>query len=77
MSATDVWVSIICLGLYVPHRVDVTCGKDFAAAYNVALCMVNLGYKRDAATWFEESLRRDPTNTKRDDILARIPGLRK
>jgi tetratricopeptide (TPR) repeat protein len=51
--------------------------KDAAAAYNVALCLVRLHFDRDAASWYEEVLRRDPNYPKRKDILGIIPTLRK
>jgi hypothetical protein len=50
---------------------------DFAAPYNIALCMAHLGYSRDAANWFEGALRRDPNNPKRADILVRVQELRR
>jgi tetratricopeptide (TPR) repeat protein len=50
---------------------------DDAAPYNVALCLVHLGYYGDAATWYEEVLRRNPKHVDRQDILNRIQGLRR
>lgn len=50
--------------------------KDDAAAYNVALCFLRLGYYRDAANWLEEVLRRNPNHRNRPDILERIQRLR-
>jgi hypothetical protein len=44
--------------------------KDDAAPYNVALCLVRLGFYRDAAQWFEEVLRRNPNHRRK-------PALRK
>lgn len=51
--------------------------RDPACAYNVALCMIKLGYYRDAASWLEEVLRRDPNRPDRQDILNRIASLRR
>lgn len=51
--------------------------KDSAAPYNVALCLVRLGYYRDAAIWYEEVLRRDPNHRNREEILSRIQVLRR
>ncbi len=48
-----------------------------AAPYNVALCLSKLRYYRDAANWFEESLRRNPNQTNRNDIIRKIQELRK
>jgi len=50
--------------------------KDTAAPYNVALCLVRLGYYLDAANWFEEVLRRDPNYPQKADLLNRIEKLR-
>ena len=50
--------------------------KDDSAAYNLALCLVKLGYYRDAALWFEEVLRRNPDHPKKQEILNRIQALR-
>jgi tetratricopeptide (TPR) repeat protein len=50
--------------------------RDPASAYNVALCLQNLRYFTDAATWYEEYLRRKPDSTDRDEILGRIRTLR-
>lgn len=49
--------------------------SDTAAPYNVALCLVHLGYYRDAITWYREVLRRDPKYSDRDQILERITYL--
>lgn len=46
--------------------------KDDAAPYNVALCLIKLGYFRDAANWYEEVLRRNPNHRERQEILNRI-----
>jgi tetratricopeptide (TPR) repeat protein len=48
---------------------------DTAAPYNVALCMVHLGYRSDAVKWFNEVLRRDPQYTDRAEIRRRISTL--
>jgi tetratricopeptide (TPR) repeat protein len=51
--------------------------KDAAASYNVALCLVKLGFYRDAARWYEEVLRRNPNHPDREDIRERINILRR
>lgn len=51
--------------------------KDTAAPYNIALCMVRLGYYHDAASWYEEVLRRNPSHPERQEILNRIQVLRR
>jgi tetratricopeptide (TPR) repeat protein len=51
--------------------------KDGDAAYNVALCLVRLGFYRDAASWYEEVLHRSPNHPKRQEILSSILALRK
>ncbi len=51
--------------------------KDDAAAYNVALCFVRLGYRGDAARWYEEVLRRNPNHGEKQEILNRIQLLRR
>lgn len=45
---------------------------DSTAPYNVALCLGRLGYYRDAASWYEEVLRRNPSHPKKNDILSMI-----
>ncbi len=50
---------------------------DTAAPYNVALCLVRLGMFQDAATWYEEVLRRDPNYKDREELLKRIAALRR
>ena len=50
--------------------------KDGDAAYNVALCLVRLGFYRDAASWYEEVLRRSPNHPERQEILSSIQALR-
>lgn len=50
---------------------------DDASPYNVALCLIRLGYQRDAARWFEEVLRRNPNHPDRQDILTNIQALRR
>jgi S1-C subfamily serine protease/Flp pilus assembly protein TadD len=49
---------------------------DFASAYNVGLCLHRLHYFHDAADWYEEALRRDPSNKKRGELLDTIRLLR-
>jgi tetratricopeptide (TPR) repeat protein len=49
---------------------------DSAAAYNVALCLARQGYYHDAATWYEEVLRRNPRHQERDEILQKIRVLK-
>jgi len=51
--------------------------KDGAAAYNVALCLGRLGLSRDAASWYEEVLRRNPNHKNREEILRTIQNLRR
>jgi tetratricopeptide (TPR) repeat protein len=51
--------------------------KDGAAAYNVALCMVRLGYFGDAARWFEEVLRRNPNHPQKQEIRDKVQRLRR
>lgn len=50
---------------------------DDAAPYNVAICLVRMGLYRDAASWYEEVLRRNPNHKDRQDILNRIAALRR
>jgi tetratricopeptide (TPR) repeat protein len=50
--------------------------KSETAAYNLGLCLARLRYYRDAANWFEESLRRNPAQSNRNDIVRRIQMLR-
>jgi tetratricopeptide (TPR) repeat protein len=47
-----------------------------AAAYNVALCLMHLGFDQDAASWYEEVLRRNPNPKQKQEILNRIRALR-
>lgn len=49
---------------------------DAAATYNIALCLVNLGFRRDAVYWYEETLRRRPNHPRAADIRQRIQALR-
>jgi tetratricopeptide (TPR) repeat protein len=49
---------------------------DTAAPYNVALCFQNLGYRHDAAHWFEEVLRRDPQYKDRAEVQRQIDLLK-
>jgi tetratricopeptide (TPR) repeat protein len=51
--------------------------SETSAPYNVALCLVRLGFYRDAAMWYEEVLRRDPAHRNRQEILNRIQALRR
>jgi tetratricopeptide (TPR) repeat protein len=48
-----------------------------AAAYNVAVCLARLSLFHDAASWYEEVLKRDPNYPQKDDIRSRIQSLRK
>ena len=50
--------------------------KDGASTYNIALCLVNLGFRRDAIYWYEESLRRDPNMPEAPQIRRRLQELR-
>jgi tetratricopeptide (TPR) repeat protein len=50
--------------------------KMFASIYNVALCYSKLGYYRDAITWYEEYLRRNPNASDRTDVEATIKTLK-
>ena len=49
---------------------------DSNAAYNVAVCNGRLGYRLEAARWYEEALRRNPARPDREDVLRRIRLLR-
>jgi tetratricopeptide (TPR) repeat protein len=49
--------------------------SDTDAPYNVALCYGRLGYRADAAKWFQEVLRRNPNHPERADIQRRISAL--
>lgn len=51
-------------------------GED-ASAYNVALCYQRLGLFIDAANWYAEVLRRNPTRSDRQELLDRISALRR
>ena len=51
--------------------------KDDAAAYNVALCYARQQLWKDAASWFEEVLRRDPNHRERQEILRKIEVLKR
>jgi tetratricopeptide (TPR) repeat protein len=50
--------------------------SDSTAPYNLALCELRLGYRTDAARWFEEVLRRNPNHPQKQEILNRIRLLR-
>lgn len=49
--------------------------QEPASAYNVALCLQDMGDYTDAVTWYQEYLRRAPNAPDRDQILARIATL--
>jgi tetratricopeptide (TPR) repeat protein len=51
--------------------------KGPSAAYNLALCFERLGYKTDAARWFQEVLRRDPNSPDKDEIQRKLEQLRR
>lgn len=51
--------------------------SDPSSPYNLALCMLKLGYYDDAARWFEEVLRRNPNHPDRQSIQSRISTLRR
>lgn len=51
--------------------------KDDAAAYNVGLCFQRQQYYTDAARWYEEVLRRNPSRSDRQELLQRIETLRR
>lgn len=51
--------------------------KDDAATYNVAVCLGRLGLLKDAADWYEETLRRNPNRPNKQELLNRIQSLRK
>jgi tetratricopeptide (TPR) repeat protein len=51
--------------------------KDSASAYNVAVCFGKQGYYGDAATWYEEYLRRNPDASDKAEILSRIQVLKR
>ena len=48
----------------------------FASIYNVALCYSKLGYYREAITWYEDYLRRNPNANDRTDVEATIKTLK-
>jgi tetratricopeptide (TPR) repeat protein len=50
---------------------------DEAAAFNVALCFQRLGFTNDAATWYEEVLRRNPARSDAVQLRQRIQQLRR
>ncbi|MGB8521979.1 MAG: tetratricopeptide repeat protein [Candidatus Acidiferrales bacterium] len=50
--------------------------KDAPSAYNVALCFIRMNYKLDAAKWYEEYLRRNPSASDAAQIRATIRRLR-
>ncbi len=51
--------------------------KDADAAYNVALCLVNLRDSSDAVTWFREALRRNPRFPRSDEAERQISLIEK
>lgn len=51
--------------------------KDAAATYNVALCLMQLGFRTDAIYWYEETLRRNPKIDEADQIRRRLQELRR
>jgi tetratricopeptide (TPR) repeat protein len=51
--------------------------KDDTSAYNVGVCYARLDYLSDAARWYEEALRRNPSRSDRDDLRQRIERLRR
>lgn len=44
--------------------------------YNVAVCLQRLALFRDAAQWFEETIRRNPNRKDKPELLKRIAALR-
>jgi tetratricopeptide (TPR) repeat protein len=50
--------------------------EDYKAPYNVALCLEHLGYHGDAVSWYEETLRRNPNQERKQEILKRIQIIR-
>ena len=50
--------------------------RMFASIYNVALCYSKLGYYRDAITWYDEYLRRNPNASDRTGVEATIKALK-
>jgi tetratricopeptide (TPR) repeat protein len=51
--------------------------KDDAAAYNVAVSLGRMGFYKDAASWYEEVLRRNPNHKDRDEITRTIQNFRR
>jgi tetratricopeptide (TPR) repeat protein len=49
--------------------------KNEAAAYNVALCLQNQGYKSDAALWYRRVLKINPNREDKDVITRKIAAL--
>jgi tetratricopeptide (TPR) repeat protein len=47
------------------------------SAYNVAVTLGRLGLYRDSAHWYEETLRRNPNRTDKQDLLNLISTLRR
>ena len=50
---------------------------DAGSTYNIALCLVRLGFRADAVKWYEETLRRDPNRQDAGEIRRRIAELRR
>jgi S1-C subfamily serine protease len=50
--------------------------KDTASAFNVGLCLQRQMFYLDAAKWFEEVLKRNPSHPDREEILRKIRALR-
>ncbi len=49
--------------------------QDGASTYSVALCCQQLGYFADVAHKYQETFRRNPNRTDRQEIPARISVL--
>ncbi len=50
---------------------------DSGSAYNVALSLVRLGFRDDAARWYEETLRREPSRQDATQIRRLIAEIRR
>jgi tetratricopeptide (TPR) repeat protein len=53
------------------HAADLN-PKDDTAPYNTALCLARQGFSRDAATWMETAIRRNPTSPDRANREALV-----
>ena len=51
--------------------------KDAGSTYNIALCLVRLGFRSDAAKWYEETLRREPNRQDAAEIRRLIAEIRR